>query len=70
MATRYAPLRSGDEGLDRAQDEIARVLNPALKRIADLGAAPVVSGSKGGNAALTSLISALVSLGLITDRTT
>lgn len=31
---------------------------------------PVVTGSKGGNAALTSLMSALVSLGLVTDNTT
>lgn len=29
-----------------------------------------VTGAKGGNAALTSLIAALVSLGLITDSTT
>lgn len=31
---------------------------------------PTVSGSKGANAALTSLIAALVSLGLINDTTT
>jgi hypothetical protein len=31
---------------------------------------PTVTGAKGGNAALTSLISALVALGLITDTTT
>jgi hypothetical protein len=31
---------------------------------------PVVTGSKGSNAALTSLMSALVSLGLVTDNTT
>lgn len=33
-------------------------------------AKPTVSGSKGGNAALTSLISALATLGLISDTTT
>lgn len=32
-------------------------------------AKPTVTGSKGANAALTSLIAALVSLGLITDTT-
>jgi len=31
---------------------------------------PVVSGSKGGNAALASLITTLASLGIITDSTT
>lgn len=32
-------------------------------------AKPTVTGAKGGNAALTSLIAALVALGLITDTT-
>ena len=31
---------------------------------------PIVTGSKGGNAALTSLMAALVSLGLVIDQTT
>jgi len=34
-----------------------------------VGATVNVTGAKGGNAALTSLIAALVSLGLITDGT-
>lgn len=33
-------------------------------------ATPTVTGSKGANAALTSLIAALVNLGLINDSTT
>jgi hypothetical protein len=32
--------------------------------------APTITGSKGGNAALTSLISALVELGIVKDGTT
>jgi hypothetical protein len=35
-----------------------------------LGVKPIVTGSRGGNAALGSLVSALASLGLITDNTT
>ena len=34
------------------------------------GTKPTVTGAKGGNAALTSLLSALASLGIITDSTT
>lgn len=35
-----------------------------------LGTRPVITGSRGGNAALTSLLTGLASLGLITDSTT
>jgi hypothetical protein len=34
------------------------------------GAKPTITGSKGANAALTSLLSALATLGLLTDTTT
>lgn len=34
------------------------------------GGRPTVTGSKGGNAALASLMSALSQLGLVTDKTT
>jgi hypothetical protein len=48
--------------------------NSGSAKIGFLGAAPaarpIVTGSKGGNAALASLVTALASLGLITDATT
>lgn len=49
-------------------------LNAALveleSEIGDIKAGVSVNGSRGGNAALASLITALASLGLITDHTT
>jgi hypothetical protein len=49
-------------------------LNPTGQHIGFNGTAPVakptVTGSKGANAALTSLMTALSSLGLVTDSTT
>jgi len=37
--------------------------------VASKGGKPTVTGSKGANAALTSLMAALVTLGLVTDST-
>lgn len=39
-------------------------------QIADSATAPAVTGSKGGNAALASLLTALVRLGIVVDKTT
>lgn len=46
-----------------------QVLNGDAKRVLKPVPPPTVTGAKGGNAALTSLIAALVQLGLITDTT-
>jgi hypothetical protein len=67
MARKFTPLRTDDSDLSRVQDEIARAVNPALRK---LDTVPAVTGSCGGNAALKSLVSALAGMGLITDHTT
>lgn len=61
---------SSDKGKERMIAESARVLGDVSQRLARLDAQPVVSGSRASGDALGSLIDALVSLGLITDRTT
>jgi hypothetical protein len=61
--------RSVADTLHRVQDHLLSQLNPIL-RSPITSTKPTVTGSKGGNAALASLIAALVSLGLITDKTT
>jgi hypothetical protein len=71
MAYKRLPgVRSGEEVADRNLDSQRSVLDPALKKLARLTARTTVTGAKGGNAALASLISALVSAGVITDKTT
>ena len=60
VATGYTSLRLGDEGGDPTTGFYDAT--PILK--------PTVTGSKGGNEALASLIAALASLGLISDATT
>ncbi len=64
---KFTPIRSGDDALDRAQDAIAKAIGGKFEKPAS---PPKVSGSKGGNAALASLLKALASLGLIVDTTT
>ena len=66
-AKRIARVHSDDPVVNRIQDQLAEVLNPLLIR---LDSRPVVNGSRGGNAALGSLLTALHTLGLITDQTT
>lgn len=56
-----------DEIVNRVQDNLMATLNPVLKAVQ---AKTTVTGSKGGNAALASLIAALVRAGIITDGTT
>lgn len=60
-------IQSKDEVVNRLQDQLLEVVNPVLR---DLGTAPRVTGSRGGNAALASLLTALVQIGLIEDGTT
>lgn len=68
MRTRaLSRIQSTDDVLNRIQDQHLEVLNPVLRL---LGETPKVTGSKGGNAALASLIAALEAIGLITDGTT
>jgi hypothetical protein len=67
---KVSKIVTGLPELDRVQDSWAAVLNPALARTFEIPAVPpTVTGSRGGNAALASLITALVSLGLIKDGT-
>lgn len=42
----------------------------AIERALSVGVKPAVTGSRGGNTALASLITALATLGLITDSST
>lgn len=57
-------LDSDIQALTRAVNRIAEILQTPT------GAPPTVSGSRGGNAALQSLLSALSGAGLIIDNTT
>lgn len=67
MASRkLSKILVDDDRLNRWQDHVIGTLNPVLGK---LSSAPAVTGSKGGNAALTSLITALAKLGLIADET-
>lgn len=68
-------LRIGTFGTDGNFDlSIHIVADSTVPKIGFLGAAavsrPTVTGSKGGNAALSSLMSALANLGLVTNSTT
>lgn len=56
-----------DEIVNRVQDNLVGTLNPILKQVQ---AATSVTGSRGGNAALASLLSALARAGIIKDNTT
>lgn len=61
---------STDAGKERMIAETARVTADVQQRLARFDARPVVSGSRASGDALASLLEALASLGLITDRTT
>lgn len=56
-----------DDFINRVQDNLVGTLNPVLKQVQ---AATSVTGSRGGNAALASLLSALAKAGIIKDNTT
>jgi|SRR6185369_7986796 len=45
------------------------ILTDASKNLVSAGAKPTITGSRGGNAALASLLTALATLGIITDGT-
>ena len=62
------------EFADALYGSVKHTLDGATNRVGFFGASPsskpAVTGSRGGNAALASLITALATLGLITDNTT
>lgn len=67
---RGAPLISLSRGItDEPTAKAVRQVEDAVRGCARAGAV-VVTGSRGGNAALASLLTALDQLGIITDRTT
>lgn len=60
-------IQTKDDATNRSLAQIRAVVNPMLKK---LQASTAVTGAKGGNAALASLISALAAAGIIKDETT
>ena len=83
--TQYSFIRLASNGLamqlagkvefaDALYGSVKHTLDGAANKIGFFGATPAVkatvSGSKGANAALTSLMTALVSYGIVTDSTT
>lgn len=52
------------------QAEVRRQLHELVKKVQPVQQRQNVTGAKGGNAALTSLLTALANLGFITDSTT
>ena len=56
-----------DVTLNAALQELETEL---VGKVAIPASPPVISGSRGGNAALASLLTALTTLGLVTDNTT
>lgn len=61
---------TSNTGKERMIAETARVVASVDQRLAKLDSRPEVTGSRSSGEALQSLLSALVALGLITDRTT
>jgi chaperonin GroEL (HSP60 family) len=60
-------LEVADPVANRNQENVRSALNPVLKA---LQSRTPVTGTKGGNAALASLLSALAAAGIIEDKTT
>ncbi len=64
---RKAPGQTVDDYLDR----LASTVEQALQQLAPTpGRPPVITGAKGGNTALASLLQALATAGTVTDQTT
>jgi hypothetical protein len=55
---------------ERDQTQVRQQLHELAKKVQPLQQKQLVTGAKGANAALTSLLAALVKLGFITDSTT
>ena len=54
----------------RDQSELRRLLEQAFQQASPAQDKPIVTGAKGGSAVLTSIMAALVELGLVVDQTT
>jgi hypothetical protein len=52
------------------EQQTRRAIEQAFQQCQRTSSRPIVTGAKGGNAAVTSLLAALVSLDLIVDQTT
>lgn len=67
---RLRQTQLGDPG--RAHSEVSAAVANLEKQVSELQTktVPTVTGSKGGNAALASLLTALAGLGLVKDGTT
>jgi hypothetical protein len=62
---------TGDPTTDQNNRRVMQAVNELGRQLRAVnGAPPTVTGSRGGNAALQSLLAALASLGLIVDKTT
>lgn len=59
-----------DEPTRRAVLDLQRRIAELERQVEIISTAPAVTGSRGGNAALASLLAALVAAGLIVDSTT
>lgn len=69
-ATVGAPVMDAFKQTDPIFDALFKRIGSAEGSLTGLTTASEVTGAKGGNAALTSLISVLVAKGIITDSTT
>ena len=65
MAGVLTKILSDDPVLNRVQDQLAEKVNPLIRKLQI--ERPRISGSRGGNAALASLLDALDALGVITN---
>lgn len=64
-------IQTDSPDVNRLQEELRGKLNPILRTLPEgIGTRPTVSGSRSSGAALTSLLEALDSMGLIKDETT
>jgi hypothetical protein len=63
------PIAPGGYNVNNEQ-QTRRAIEQAFQGCMPVSSRPIVTGAKGGNAALTSLIAALVSLDMIVDQTT
>lgn len=52
------------------EQQTRRAIEQAFRECQRVSSRPIVTGAKGGNAAVTSLIAALVALDMIVDQTT
>ena len=65
------PRRGTGQSTDQYLDVLVRQIELALQQLGQKqGRPPAVSGSRGGNAALASLLTALAAAGDVSDQTT